>query len=196
MNFNPNLKLENERTALLPLQSEHVNLLATQLSDPRIWEYTWRRNMTEASVRQALETALLHKEAGTQLPFAIMDKMTGRLAGTTRLGDLDPLNRSVEIGWTWTSPEFWGTGLNAACKSLLLQYCFEELGVIRVQFSASGRNERSQRALEKIGAVREGVLRRHRIDTTDGGAVHDNVFFSILDSEWSQVKEAIDLTLR
>jgi len=186
--FHSNVTLKNQRAVLVPLRTEHVNELASLLSDPRIWELTWRKNATEDSVRQALELALLNKEAGTQLPFAIVDAISGRIAGTTRLGELDAANRSVEIGWTWLSPEFWGTGLNSACKFLLLQYCFEELGAIRVQFSASGRNTRSQRALEKIGAVREGVLRRHRIDTTDGGAVHDNVFYSILDSEWPLVQ--------
>ncbi|MBB6676782.1 GNAT family N-acetyltransferase [Cohnella lubricantis] len=191
MHINPNLTLENHRAVLVPLQSEHINELAKLLSDPRIWELTWRKNTTRESVKQALELALLNKEAGTQLPFVIRDAASGRIAGTTRLGDLDMHNRSVEIGWTWLSPEFWGTGLNSACKHLLLKYCFEELGVIRVQFSASGRNARSQRALEKIGAVREGVLRRHRLDATNGGAVHDNVIYSILDSEWSLVQSRI-----
>ncbi|MBP1975127.1 GNAT family N-acetyltransferase [Cohnella thailandensis] len=154
MEFRSNLTLGNPRATLVPLQSEHVNDLAPLLSDPRIWEYTWRKNNTEEAVRQALDLALRNKEAGTQLPFAVFDATSGLMAGTTRLGDLDKPNRSVEIGWTWLSPEFWGTGMNLACKYLLLRYCFEELGVIRVQFSASGKNIRSQRALEKIGAVR------------------------------------------
>lgn len=191
MKFNPNLALEHRRVTLLPLRPEHVNELARLLSDPRIWELTWRKNNTEDAIREALELALRNKEAGTQLPFAVVDAISGRMAGTTRIGDLDVANRSVEIGWTWLAPEFWGTGINTVCKGLLLRYCFEELGAIRVQFSASGRNLRSQRALEKIGAVREGVLRRHRIDATDGGAVHDNVFYSILDSEWPLVQSRL-----
>ncbi|RIX51035.1 N-acetyltransferase [Paenibacillus nanensis] len=196
MEFHPNLTLENQRVKLVHLQSQHVEPLADLLCDPRIWEYTWRKRMTAAEVKLALETAIRSKESGLQLPFAIEDRRTGLLAGTTRLGDTDLLNRSVEIGWTWLSPAFWGTGLNAACKLLLLEYCFEQLGVIRVQFSASGKNERSQRALEKIGAVKEGVLRRHRVDLTDSGAVHDNVFFSILDSEWPQVKTKLQSMLK
>lgn len=188
MRFHSDLALKNHKATLLPLRSEHVKKLAHLLSDPKIWAFTWRKNMTEDAIGQALETALSNREAGSQLPFVIVDAMTGRMAGTTRLGDLDVLNRSVEIGWTWIAPAWWGTGLNPACKHLLLQYCFEELGVIRVQFSASGSNVRSQRALEKIGAVREGMLRRHRIDTTDGGTVHDNVFYSILEDEWPLVR--------
>ncbi|TCM92673.1 RimJ/RimL family protein N-acetyltransferase [Paenibacillus sp. BK033] len=191
MRFRTNLTLENRKVILLPLQAAHVKELARLLSDPRVWEMTWRRNNMEQAIELALESALVNREAGTQLPFAIMDKTSGRVAGTTRLGDLDVNNRNVEIGWTWMAPSFWGQGINQACKLLLLQYCFEELGVIRVQFSASGRNLRSQRALEKIGAVREGVLRRHRVDATDGGTVHDNVFYSILEEEWPLVRERL-----
>lgn len=191
MKFRTDLTLENYKVILLPLQSGHVKELAQLLSDPRVWELTWRKNNTEQAIELALESALASREAGTQLPFVIIDKASGRAAGTTRLGDLDVPNRNVEIGWTWLSPDFWGRGINPACKLLLLQYGFEELGVLRVQFSASGSNVRSQRALEKIGAVREGVLRRHRVDATDGGTVHDNVFYSILDREWPLVKECL-----
>jgi Acetyltransferases, including N-acetylases of ribosomal proteins len=191
MQFRTDLVLENHKVILLPLQAEHIQELAQSLSDPRVWEMTWRKNNKEPAIESALQSALASREAGTQLPFVIVDKARGRIAGTTRLGDLDVSNRNVEIGWTWLAPEFWGKGLNAACKLLLLQYSFEELGVIRVQFSASGSNVRSQRALEKIGAVREGVLRRHRIDVTDRGTVHDNVFYSIIDSEWPLVKERL-----
>lgn len=191
MKFHTNLTLENQKVILLPLQAAHVKELAGLLSDPRVWELTWRRNNTEQAIELALESALVSREAGTELPFAIIDRTSGRVAGTTRLGDLDANNRNVEIGWTWMAPAFWGQGINQACKLLLLQYSFEELGVIRVQFSASGSNLRSQRALEKIGAVREGVLRRHRVDVTDGGTVHDNVFYSILEEEWPLVKERL-----
>ncbi|GMK46830.1 acetyltransferase [Paenibacillus glycanilyticus] len=191
MKFHTNLTLENRKVILLPLQAAHVKELAGLLSDPKVWEMTWRRNNTEQAIELALESALASREAGTQLPFAIIDKTSGRMVGTTRLGDLDANNRNVEIGWTWMAPAFWGQGINPACKLLLLQYSFEELGVIRVQFSASGSNLRSQGALEKIGAVREGVLRRHRVDATDGGTVHDNVFYSILEEEWPLVREKL-----
>ncbi|CAM3514196.1 GNAT family protein [Paenibacillus lupini] len=191
MNFRNDLTLENHKVVLQPLQSRHVKELAQLLSDPRVWELTWRKNNTEQAIESALESALVSRAEGTQLPFAIIDRASGRLAGTTRLGDLDLSNRNVEIGWTWLSPEFWGRGINSACKLLLLQYCFEELGVIRVQFSASGKNVRSQRALEKIGAIREGVLRGHRLDATDGGTLHDNVFYGILEKEWPLVKDRL-----
>lgn len=196
MEFNRTITLQNDRAKLVPLELRHVEPLAGMLSDSRIWEYTWRKKMSAEEIKLALVTAIRNRESGTQLPFAIEDLRSGQLAGTTRLGDLDLPNRNVEIGWTWLSPAFWGTGLNAACKLLLLEYCFESLGVIRVQFSASGRNERSQRALEKIGAVREGVLRSHRIDVTDRGAVHDNVFYSILASEWPGAKAKLQSMLQ
>lgn len=188
MRFNSNITLENDQVKLIPLQTNHIAELVRVVSDPQIWKYTWSKNITPEGIKHSLEQAVLNKEAGKELPFVIIEQDSGQVAGTTRLGDLDPLNRGVEIGWTSLAPAFWRTGVNTACKWLLLQYCFEDLGAFRVQFSASGSNERSQKALERIGAVKEGVLRRHRIDTTDNGKVHDNVFFSILDSEWPQIK--------
>ncbi|GLX70417.1 GNAT family N-acetyltransferase [Paenibacillus glycanilyticus] len=191
MKFRTDLVLDNSKAIMLPLQAEHVKELASLLSNPKVWELTWRKNNTEQAIASALDLALANREAGTQLPFAIIDRSSGRLAGTTRLGDLDVANKNVEIGWSWIAPDFWGSGINTACKLLLLQYAFEELGVIRVQFTASGSNTRSLKALDKIGAVKEGVLRRQRLDATDGGAVHDNVFYSILDNEWPMVKERL-----
>ncbi|WP_307545550.1 GNAT family N-acetyltransferase [Paenibacillus sp. V4I5] len=101
--------------------------------------------------------------------------------------------KAIEIGWTWLSPDFWRTSVNTECKYLLLKYCFEELKVIRVQFSVSGQNLRSQRAVERIGAKKEGVFRNHRIKSD--GSIHDNVFYSIIDSEWPNVKENLHYLL-
>jgi N-acetyltransferase len=102
-------------------------------------------------------------------------------------------NRNVEIGWTWLSPDFWRTSVNTECKYLLLRYCFEDLKVIRVQFSISGQNLRSQRAVERIGAQKEGVFRKHRIKPD--GSIHDNIFYSIIDTEWPNVKENLHYLL-
>jgi RimJ/RimL family protein N-acetyltransferase len=110
-----------------------------------------------------LTIALENKNKGSQIPYTIVEKTTGAIMGTTRIGDIDMNNRNVEIGWTWLSPDYWRTGVNTECKYLLLHHCFEELKLIRVQFSVSGQNVRSQRAVERIGARKEGVFRKHRI---------------------------------
>lgn len=134
-----------------------------------------------------LTIALDNKNNGSQVPFTIVDQSSGAIIGTTRVGDIDMTNRNVEIGWTWLSPDYWRTGVNTECKYLLLRHCFEELKLIRVQFSVSGQNIRSQRAVERIGARKEGVFRKHRIKPD--GSIHDNLFYSIVDDEWPDVKE-------
>lgn len=122
-------------------------------------------------------------------PFTIFDQASGEIIGTTRIGELDMINRNAEIGWTWLSPDYWRTGVNTECKFLLLRHCFEELNLIRVQFSVSGQNIRSQRSIERIGAVKEGVFRKHRVKAD--GSIHDNVFYSIIDTDWVDVKEKL-----
>lgn len=133
--------------------------------------------------------AVDNKREAKQIPFIVKNKLTGEVLGTTRIGDIDLENRNVEIGWTWLSPNVWKTKVNTECKFLLLRYCFEELKVIRVQFSISGQNLRSQRAVERIGATKEGTFRKHRIKAD--GTIHDNIFYSIIDSEWETVKKRL-----
>ncbi|MMZ65809.1 putative ribosomal N-acetyltransferase YdaF [compost metagenome] len=145
-------------------------------------------NTTE-ELDQVLTDALANKNKGTQLPFTIFDQASGEIIGTTRIGELDMINRNAEIGWTWLSPDYWRTGVNTECKFLLLRHCFEELNLIRVQFSVSGQNIRSQRSIERIGAVKEGVFRKHRVKAD--GSIHDNVFYSIIDTDWVDVKEKL-----
>lgn len=179
--------LVGETVRLVPLENSHKTELSRILLSPEVWEFTWRTIHTAEELDQVLTTAMENKNNGSQLPFTIIDQTTGAIMGTTRIGDIDLNNRNVEIGWTWLSPPYWGTGANTECKYLLLRHCFEELKLIRVQFSVSGQNVRSQRAVERIGARKEGVFRKHRIK--QDGSIHDNIFYSIVDDEWPQVKE-------
>lgn len=123
------------------------------------------------------------------LPFAIELPDTGRVVGTTRIYAIDETNRSCEIGSTFYAEELHGSGLNSRVKYALLAYCFEERGMIRVQFKTDAENIRSQKALEAIGAVREGVLRNERIRST--GKTRDAAVYSIIDREWPDVKELL-----
>lgn len=178
--------LEGRLVRLIPLEDSHKEDLFQALGKPAVWENTWRKVNTSEDLNLLVDQALDQQQKGKQLPFAVQDRHTGRIIGTTRIGDIDRTNQNVEIGWTWLSPDVWGTGVNAECKLLLLQLCFEEMGILRVQFSVSANNVRSRKAVERLGAVQEGVFRKHRVKPD--GTVHDNVFYSILDTEWAEVK--------
>lgn len=123
------------------------------------------------------------------LPFAVEQPDTGKIIGTTRIYAIDDANKSCEIGSTFYAEEMHGSGLNSRVKYALLAYCFEERGMIRVQFKTDSENIRSQKALEAIGAVKEGTLRNERIRST--GKPRDAVVYSIIDQEWPAVKELL-----
>ncbi|WP_277585559.1 GNAT family N-acetyltransferase [Psychrobacillus antarcticus] len=186
MKIDTNLILEGNRITLVPLEMKYKEQVYEAIKSPDVWKYTWREVKTFDDIEQILTIAVQSKNDCKQLPFIIKDKLSGEVIGTTRIGDIDTANRNVEIGWTWLSPSVWRTKVNTECKFLLLQYCFEELKVLRVQFSISGQNVRSQKAVERIGAVKEGIFRKHRIKAD--GTIHDNIFYSIVDTEWIDVK--------
>jgi RimJ/RimL family protein N-acetyltransferase len=120
------------------------------------------------------------------IPFVIIDKESQKIVGSTRFYDISVPNKGLEIGSTWLTPAMWRTSVNTECKYLLLKHCFETIGTIRVQFKTDSRNIRSQRAIERLGAVKEGVLRNHMILPDD--YVRDSVYYSIIDREWPVVK--------
>jgi RimJ/RimL family protein N-acetyltransferase len=190
MQISTNGILEGKTIYLAPMEDSHKTELSNILMSPEIWEYTWRIITSSEEIDHLLTNALENKSKGSQIPFTIVERASGKIIGTTRIGDIDLNNRNVEIGWTWLSPDFWRTSVNTECKYLLLRYCFEDLKVIRVQFSISSQNLRSQRAVERIGAQKEGVFRKHRIKPD--GSIHDNIFYSIIDTEWPNVKENLN----
>jgi len=127
------------------------------------------------------------------MPFAVVDTLRNRIVGSTRLADISFPNRGVEIGWTWLDPSVWRTPINTECKYLLLKHCFETLDMIRVCLKTDSRNVRSQRAIERLGARREGILRSHRI--LPDGYARDSVYYSILASEWPDVRQTLEHSL-
>jgi RimJ/RimL family protein N-acetyltransferase len=161
----------------------HVPGLTAIGLDDSIWEHMLYGDVrTEEDVRGWVRDILLRPD----LPFAVIQLASGRIAGATRYLNITPEHRGLEIGGTWYGLEFRRTAVNTECKYLLLKYAFETLGCIRVQFKTDLHNERSQRAIERLGAKHEGVLRNHMI--LPDGRFRDSVFFSILDIEWLQVK--------
>ena len=125
-----------------------------------------------------------------QLPFAIVETAKDKVIGSTRYLNIRPEHRSLEIGWTWLGQNWQRTAINTETKLLLLSHAFEKLGCVRVEFKTDTRNERSQRALQRIGATKEGVLRNHMIVQDD--FVRDSVYFSVISSEWLEIKERLE----
>jgi RimJ/RimL family protein N-acetyltransferase len=172
---------------LEPLTEAHVPALAAVGCDDRIWRLMlYGMIRTEQDMRVWVQELLRRQAAGTDLPFAVVQLNSGRVAGATRYMDIRPKHKGLEIGGTWYGLEFQRTAVNTECKYLLLKYAFETLGCIRVQFKADVRNERSWHAIERIGAKREGLLRNHYV--LQDGTYRDSVYFSILDREWPDVK--------
>jgi N-acetyltransferase len=179
--------LEGKIVNLVPLSMDHVGDLTLDGNDPNIWLYMRYGFVdTEAKMAEFIQNLLKLQEMGTDLPFAVIIRKTGQAVGMTRYMDIQEKNYSLEIGGTWYGNAYQRTGVNTECKFLLLGYAFENLGFNRVQFKADLRNERSQRAIERIGAVREGVLRDHMV--LPDGYVRSSVYYSILKSEWPAVK--------
>jgi RimJ/RimL family protein N-acetyltransferase len=179
---------------LEPLSLEHIPSLAKVGLEPKIWRYM-RYGKVE-TVEQLTEWVqeILEKQAqGTDLPFTVIYQASGAAVGCTRYLNIEVEDRSLEIGGTWYGLDYQGTLVNTECKYLLIRHAFEELGCIRVWLKTDLRNLRSQRAIEKLGAVKEGILRNHMI--LPDGHIRDSVIYSLIPEEWPQVKQKLEARL-
>jgi N-acetyltransferase len=181
--------LENEYVRLEPLAIDHLPGLTAVGLDEEIWTLGAKYIRTVHEMRNYIEDALREQERGKALPFATIDKVSGKVAGSTRFGNIDTGNRRVEIGWTWIGTMFQRSHVNTAAKFLMLQHAFEVWKCYRVEFKTDVLNDRSRAALKRIGATEEGILRRHQ--QTASGRVRDSVYYSILDNEWPVVRERL-----
>ena len=173
------------------MSKEHIKGLAEIGVGQKFWDYMLYGRMDSGEdIRRWVMDILSRAEKGTDLPFVAIHLASGRVAGATRYLNILPKDRGLEVGGTWYGTEFQRTAVNTECKYLLLKHAFETLGVIRVQMKTDLRNERSQKAMERIGAKKEGVLRNHMI--LPDGRYRDSVFYSILDSEWPDVKKKLE----
>jgi RimJ/RimL family protein N-acetyltransferase len=187
--------LSGKHVRLEPMTEDHVPGLAEIGAGQPFWDFMVYGNVnTLDDMTSWVRDILVRSEKGTDLPFAVIHLASGRVAGATRYLNIMPQDRGLEIGGTWYGPEYQRTAVNTECKYLLLQHAFESLGCIRVQLKTDLRNERSQKAIERIGAVKEGILRNHMI-LPDGRYRH-SVFYSILDSEWTAVKQRLEEMLK
>jgi len=183
--------LSGRHVRLEPMTEAHIPGLAEIGVGQTFWDFmVYGSIRTVDDMRNWVLDILARAEKGTDLPFVAIHLASGRVAGATRYLNIMPNDRGLEIGGTWYGSEFQRTVVNTECKYLLLSYAFETLGCIRVQLKTDLRNERSQKAIERIGAIREGVLRNHMI-LPDGRYRH-SVYYSILDTEWSAVKKRLE----
>jgi RimJ/RimL family protein N-acetyltransferase len=191
LNFNPETDyiLEDDRVLLRPLKESDIEfLLPFAINEPDTLKYSYLSAKGEEGMRNYINDALTAKAVGKEYPFIVYDKQTGQYAGSTRFYDILPSYQTVQLGYTWYGEKFRGTGLNKHCKYLLLQFAFETLNALRVEFRADARNETSIAAMKSIGCIAEGILRSN-MPLQDGGR-RDSIVLSILKDEWeSGVKE-------
>ncbi|WDU79857.1 GNAT family N-acetyltransferase [Lysinibacillus sp. G01H] len=187
------ITLENEVVKLKPLELSDTQGLLEAGSYPEIWSHMSTTIEKREDVNSFVENALKAKNEKTEFPFVIVDKQSGDIIGSTRFMDIDDKHQRLEIGYTWLTPAYWRTAINTNCKYLLLRYSFEHLHLQRVQIKTDHDNIRSQKAIERIGATKEGILRNHMI-RKDGTTRH-TVIYSITIEKWPQVKMHLERLL-
>ena len=185
--------LEGHIVRLEPLSEDHLEGLADVAFEPSIWQWTLARPADRAGLRTWLQTALANAAAGTELPFATIDQVTGKPIGSTRFLSIVPEHRRLEIGWTWLGRARQRTGANREAKLLLLGYAFDQLGANRVEFKTDSRNEPSRTALLGIGATFEGIFRNHMV--MPDGPLRHSAYYSVISDEWPAVRARLEASL-
>jgi RimJ/RimL family protein N-acetyltransferase len=180
------LVFKGRHVELWPLEEAHLDELFEVGRDPAIWRLTSVDYSDPAVFYPNFRAALHDRGQGKAYPFVVRLAGSGQAIGTTRLLDIHPHDRKLEIGVTWIASAYWGRGINTECKRLLLEYCFETLGANRVQLRAKADNGRSRRAIEKIGAVFEGVMRQDKIEPS--GKPRNTALYSLVREEWPAAK--------
>lgn len=186
--------LLGDHVRLVPLAMAHLDALAAVGLDPDLWELTGSQVRQREDLARWVASALADQAAGTALPFVTTLAADGTVVGATRYGNWAPAHRRVEIGWTWVARPWQRTAVNTEAKLLMLRHAFEVLGCQRVELKTDLLNQRSQQAMRRLGATREGVLRRHMV--TESGRVRDTVYFSVIAEEWPVVEAGLAARLR
>ena len=186
------LTLEGSVVRLEPIRPEHAELFwevaKNDLEDIFRWiPYSMK---TPEDFQRLIDKSLAEQERGESVVFATVERASGRAIGSTRFMNVDRINRRVEIGSTWIAPAWQRTAVNTEAKYLMLRHAFEVWGCMRVELKTDALNQKSRNAILRLGAKEEGTLRRHLITWT--GRVRDSVYFSILDSEWAEVKTRLE----
>ncbi len=174
---------------LVPLSRDHVSALCEVGLDPELWRWVPTNVETVDGMRAFVTEALAERDAGRAIPFAQIDAATNRVVGTTRLANIDRTHRRAEIGWTWIGRAWQRTAINTEAKFLLFTYAFGTMGCKRVELKTDALNSQSRTAIARLGAVQEGIFRRHMI--TSSGRSRDTVYFSVIEEEWPAVRQSL-----
>ena len=185
--------LEGTHVRLEPLTEAHYAALSEVALDPELWRLHPNNIRTREELEATLNGMLEARAAGNMLPFVTIERASGRVVGATRFMNIEPAHRRVEIGGTWIAKPWQRTAVNTEAKYLMLRHAFETLRCIRVELKTDALNEKSRSAILRIGAKEEGIFRQHMV--TWSGRLRDTVYYSILDSEWLQVKAGLEAKL-
>lgn len=189
LNIQP-VTLEGRHVRLEPLSFyHHAGLSEVGLAE-ELWLWIPQPVRTPEDMREYIATALRWQAEGSALPFATVERATGKVIGSTRYMNIDKMNRRVEIGSTWLTPAWQRTAANTEAKFLMLRHAFETLGCMRVELKTDSLNEKSRNAILRIGAKEEGIFRNHMVTST--GRIRHSVYYSIIDSEWPGVKSRLE----
>jgi RimJ/RimL family protein N-acetyltransferase len=186
--------LEGDRVRLEPLGEGHLDGLVAACLDPAIWRWTTARPRDRAGLQEWLVQAIAIAASGAEVPFATIDRASGRLIGSTRFMAIVPEHRRLEIGWTMIAPAWQRTGANREAKLLQLEHAFERLAANRVEFKTDSRNGASRTALLGIGATFEGIFRSHMV--MPEGDLRHSASYSIVREEWPAIKVRLRTGLR
>ena len=178
--------LEGEHVRLEPLSMEHLPGLVAIGLEPGIWTWMPVRMRSSDDLHALVAAALAARDTGIEFPFVTIDRASGRLVGSSRYLNIALEHARLEIGWTWIAPPWQRSAVNTEAKLLMLGHAFERLGCRRVEFKTDALNEPSRRALLGIGAIFEGVFRKHML--VRGGERRDSAWYSITDDEWPDVR--------
>ncbi|WP_233840065.1 GNAT family N-acetyltransferase [Dyella sp. 2HG41-7] len=185
--------LQDEHVLLEPLGLHHAPDLEAAAADGELWDLWFTSAPAPGEAKGYIEKALKGLADNAMLPFAVREKTSGDIVGTTRFYEFVPELPRVAIGYTWYAKRWQKSHLNTACKRLLLKHAFETLNCVAVEFHTDRRNLDSQRAIERLGANKDGVLRAHK--RRPDGTLRDTVYYSIIDSEWPDVQRWLDMRL-
>lgn len=186
INWIEEITLPGERVELIPLSLEHAQPLAKAATDGELWKLWYTGVPSPDETEVFVQQALLAKQTNGDLPFVIRDVAANKIIGSTRFCHVDNTNKRLEIGYTWYAKSFQRTGANTECKYLLLTHAFEQLNSIAVEFRTHWMNFQSRKAIARLGAKQDGILRNHK--QLKDGSYRDTVVFSIIQSEWLSVK--------
>lgn len=178
--------VENDIVKLRPVQMSDIEAIANAANDERIWEHMSVTLLTQEAVENYIENAIKEREKGISYMFAVIEKKTDNIVGCTSFLDISFPHKRLEIGATWYNPTVWRSAINTNCKFLLFQYCFEVLNLNRIQIKTGHENYRSQKAIERIGAIKEGVLRNHMIRKE--GTIRHTIMYSVIVEDWEKLK--------